>query len=66
MFYPFAQRHKLANLNEGHITKDSLWDRLVYDGARASVFGEGAGTVRGAIISGGMSKPSIYILNNHS
>jgi len=53
MLYPFARRHKLAGLKEGYITNDSLWDRLVYDDARIKVIGEGAGTVRGAIISGG-------------
>lgn len=38
---------------EGFITKQSLWDRLVFDGARVSVLGNGAGTVRAVIVSGG-------------
>ena len=54
ILYPFARRHKLAGLTEGYNTKDSLWDRLVYDDARVKVLGENAGTIRGAIISGGM------------
>ncbi|KAG6832418.1 hypothetical protein H0H87_001578 [Tephrocybe sp. NHM501043] len=53
ILYPFAKRHKLANLNEGFITKESLWDRLVYDGARSKVIGDSAVTLRGAVISGG-------------
>jgi long-chain acyl-CoA synthetase len=53
ILYPFASRHKLANITEGYLNKESLWDRLVYDGARNKVIGEGAATLRGAIISGG-------------
>ncbi|KAK7043635.1 hypothetical protein VNI00_008246 [Paramarasmius palmivorus] len=55
----FAWRHKVAGIQEGFITKDSLWDRLVYDGARASVIGEGAGTVRAVIVGGGPIPASI-------
>jgi len=50
----FAWRHKLAGISEGFVTKDSLWDRLVYDGARARVIGEGAGTVRAVLVGDGM------------
>jgi long-chain acyl-CoA synthetase len=50
--YPFARRHKLAGINDGFITRDSLWDRLVFDGARANVIGDGAATLRGVIVSG--------------
>jgi len=53
ILYPFARRHKFAGINEGYITKESLWDRLVYDGARAKVIGEGAGTLRCVVVSGG-------------
>jgi long-chain acyl-CoA synthetase len=53
ILYPFARRHKLANISEGFITKESLWDRLVYDSARAKVLGDGANAVRGVIVSGG-------------
>jgi len=53
LLYPIAWRHKLANMLEGFITKQSLWDRLVFDHARVSVLGNGAGTVRALIISGG-------------
>ncbi|KAF5365585.1 hypothetical protein D9758_003190 [Tetrapyrgos nigripes] len=49
----FAWRHKLAGISEGFVTKDSLWDRLVYDGARARVIGEGAGTVRAVVVGEG-------------
>ncbi|KAI0374715.1 acetyl-CoA synthetase-like protein [Pilatotrama ljubarskyi] len=48
-----AWRHKLAGILEGYITKQSLWDRLVFDRARVKVMGKGAGTVRAVIVSGG-------------
>ncbi|KAI0818899.1 hypothetical protein BC629DRAFT_1579348 [Irpex lacteus] len=48
-----AWRHKLSNVLEGFITKQSLWDRLVFDPARASVLGNGAGTVRAVVVAGG-------------
>ncbi|KAG5644993.1 hypothetical protein DXG03_007270 [Asterophora parasitica] len=53
ILYPFARRHKVASLNEGFVTKESLWDRLVFDGARAKIIGEGAGSLRGVVVSGG-------------
>lgn len=52
-FYAIAWRHKLAGLLEGFFTKQSLWDRLVFDNARMDVMGKGAGTVRAVIVSGG-------------
>ncbi|KII89018.1 hypothetical protein PLICRDRAFT_29438 [Plicaturopsis crispa FD-325 SS-3] len=51
--YTFAWRHKIAGIAEGFITKESLWDRLVFDGARAKVLGEGGNALRGVIVSGG-------------
>ncbi|KAF7796891.1 hypothetical protein EIP86_008076 [Pleurotus ostreatoroseus] len=53
VLYSMAWRHKLSGIMEGFTTKQSLWDRLVFDGARVAVMGEGAGTVRGVIVSGG-------------
>lgn len=55
--FNFAWRHKLAGVLEGYITKQSLWDRLVFDSARMKVMGKGAGTVRAVIVSGGTSSP---------
>lgn len=52
ILYPFARRHKHANISEGYLTKDSLWDILLFDGARAKVVGDGA-NMRAVIISGG-------------
>ena len=52
-------RHKVAQAAEGFITKESLWDRLVFDAARVKVLGEGAGTLRALISSGGKS-PSYW------
>lgn len=46
-------RHKIAHAVEGFITKESLWDRLVFDAARVKVLGEGAGTLRALIATGG-------------
>lgn len=34
------------------MSKDSLWDRAVFDAARAAVLGDGAGSVRGVIVAG--------------
>jgi long-chain acyl-CoA synthetase len=53
LLHPLAWRHKLSGIRDGFITKDSLWDRLVFDGARAKVVGDGAGTIRSVIVSGG-------------
>ncbi len=54
VIFSLAWRHKLSGILEGFITKQSLWDRIVFDGARVSVMGKGAGTIRGVVISGGM------------
>ncbi|KAH9854063.1 acetyl-CoA synthetase-like protein [Lenzites betulinus] len=53
LLHNFAWRHKLAGILEGYITKQSLWDRLVFDSARVKVMGRGAGTVRAVVVSGG-------------
>jgi long-chain acyl-CoA synthetase len=58
LLYPVAWRHKLAGITEGFITKDSMWDRLIFDAARAKVVDEGAGTLRAVIVSGGLIEPS--------
>lgn len=65
--YPIAWRHKLAGIKEGFITKESLWDRLVFDGARAKVIGDCAGTLRQVVVSGGTSTflvPADFQRNN--
>ncbi|KZT03502.1 acetyl-CoA synthetase-like protein [Laetiporus sulphureus 93-53] len=54
LLYSVAWRHKNASLSEGYITKQSLWDRLMFDTARAKVLGKGAGTIRATIVSGGI------------
>ncbi len=51
--HAFAARHKAAALTEGFVTNQSLWDRLVFDGARATVLGHAAATLRAVIVSGG-------------
>ncbi|KAI6109863.1 hypothetical protein F5141DRAFT_1188772 [Pisolithus sp. B1] len=37
--YSFAWRHKLAAFAEGFLSKDSLWDRMVFDNAREHCLG---------------------------
>ncbi|KAJ6546491.1 hypothetical protein DFH09DRAFT_1040107 [Mycena vulgaris] len=51
--HPFAWRHKMAGISEGFITKESLWDRLVFDAARSRVAGDRSGALRTVIISEG-------------
>ena len=58
LLHNFGWRHKLAGILEGYMTKQSLWDRLVFDGARVKVMGKGAGTVRSVVVSGGTYPPS--------
>ncbi|KAJ7489896.1 hypothetical protein B0H11DRAFT_2010871 [Mycena galericulata] len=53
LLYPFAWRHKVAGISEGFITKESLWDRLVFDAARVKVAGDGAAALRAVIVSQG-------------
>ncbi|TFK42886.1 hypothetical protein BDQ12DRAFT_676954 [Crucibulum laeve] len=53
LLFPIAWRHKLAGIADGFLTKDSLWDRLVFDNARAKVMGDGAAALRAIIVSGG-------------
>lgn len=57
VLYAFAARHKGAALVEGFVTNQSLWDRLVFDGARATVLGHAAATLRAVIVSGGLCLP---------
>ncbi|KAI6111474.1 hypothetical protein EDD17DRAFT_1107278 [Pisolithus thermaeus] len=51
--YSFAWRHKLAAFAEGFLSKDSLWDRMVFDNARERVLGGMANALKVVIISGG-------------
>ncbi|KAH9056648.1 acetyl-CoA synthetase-like protein [Lactarius vividus] len=51
---PAHWRHKVSGIFEGYITKESLWDRLVFDDARGSVLGEAAPSTRAVIVSGGL------------
>ncbi len=53
LLFPFAWRHKVSGILEGYVTKESLWDRLVFDDARGSVLGEAAPSTRAVIVSGG-------------
>lgn len=62
----FAWRHKLAGISEGFVSKDSLWDRLVYDGARARVVGEGAGTFRMVVVGEGVLYTLFHLTNANS
>jgi len=53
ILFSFAKRHKLAGVSDGFITRDSLWDKLVFDSARAKVIGDAAASMRAIIVSGG-------------
>src|SRR5579863_3471620 len=57
--FPLAWRHKLAGIFEGYFTKESLWDRLVFDNARTTVFGEGAPSMRAVVVSDGTVRASL-------
>lgn len=63
LLYPFGWRHKLTGVTEGFITRESLWDRVVFDGARTKILGEGAATLRGVIVSGGRRSFIYYCAN---
>lgn len=54
LLYPFAWRHKMAGISGGFVTKESLWDRLVFDAARSRVAGDGAAALRAVIVSQGV------------
>ncbi|KDQ59521.1 hypothetical protein JAAARDRAFT_33097 [Jaapia argillacea MUCL 33604] len=53
LLFPMAWRHKLSAISEGFLSKGGLWDRLVFEGARQGVVGEGAGSFRGIVVAGG-------------
>jgi long-chain acyl-CoA synthetase len=53
LLFPLAWRHKVAGILEGYVTKESLWDRLVFDDARSSVLGEAAPSTRAVVVSDG-------------
>ncbi|KAI0003328.1 acetyl-CoA synthetase-like protein [Russula compacta] len=57
--FPLAWRHKLAGIFEGYFTKESLWDRLVFDNARSTVFGERAASLRAVVVSDGTVPASL-------
>ncbi|THH08197.1 hypothetical protein EW145_g2865 [Phellinidium pouzarii] len=54
LLYSFAWRHKLLHLQNGFLSKDSIWDRSVFAGARKAVLRGMADSLRAVIISGGM------------
>lgn len=54
LLYSFAWRHKMAGIAEGFITKESLWDRLVFNAARSRVAGDRSGSLRAIIVSEGV------------
>ncbi|CAA7267615.1 unnamed protein product [Cyclocybe aegerita] len=53
LLHAFGWRHKLAGVADGFVTNQSLWDRLLFDGARAKVLGNVGATVRAVVVSGG-------------
>jgi long-chain acyl-CoA synthetase len=57
--FPLAWRHKFAAIFEGYFTKESLWDRLVFDNARSTVLGEAAPSLRAVVVSDGTVPASL-------
>jgi long-chain acyl-CoA synthetase len=55
LLYQFGWRHKAAGVTDGFLTRESLWDRMVFDNARAKVLGNISATTRAVFVSGGMS-----------
>jgi long-chain acyl-CoA synthetase len=53
LMYPLGWRHKLAALAEGFLSRESLWDRTVFDGPREYIMGGMANTVKAIVVSGG-------------
>ncbi|EAU88139.1 acetyl-CoA synthetase [Coprinopsis cinerea okayama7 len=53
LLYRFGWRHKLAGITDGFLTRDSLWDRMLFDSARNRVLGKISATTRAVIVSGG-------------
>lgn len=51
--FAMGWRHKLVGLANGWVSNQSLWDRLVFDAARAKVLGEMGASVREVVVSGG-------------
>jgi long-chain acyl-CoA synthetase len=62
LLYPFAWRHKVSGVSEGFVTKESLWDRVLFDGARTKILGPTSATLRAVIVSGGACFVSAYLL----
>ena len=57
--FPLAWRHKFAAIFEGYFTKESLWDRLVFDSARSAIFKNAAPSVRAVVVSDGTVPASL-------
>jgi long-chain acyl-CoA synthetase len=51
--FDIGWRHKLGGVEDGFVSNQTLWDRLVFDGARAKVMGEDVGVLRAVVVSGG-------------
>ncbi|KAH7889750.1 hypothetical protein F5I97DRAFT_1802529 [Phlebopus sp. FC_14] len=74
--YSLGWRHKIAGLMEGFVSKESLWDRVVFDAAREFIMGRMAGTLKAVVVSGGPLPNdeltparialSVPIINSHS
>ncbi|KAI6015764.1 hypothetical protein PISMIDRAFT_29207 [Pisolithus microcarpus 441] len=58
--YSFTWRHKLAAFVEGFLSKDSLWDRTVFDHAWEHVLGDMANALKDVIISGGPISSELF------
>ena len=57
--FPLAWRQKFAGIFEGYFTKQSLWDRLVFDNARSVALGDGSASIRAVVVSDGAVPASL-------
>jgi long-chain acyl-CoA synthetase len=59
LVFPVAWRHKVSGLLHGFVTRESLWDRLVFNDARVAVLGATAATLRGVVVAGAPLPPAL-------
>ncbi|KAG9000980.1 hypothetical protein FRB94_005056 [Tulasnella sp. JGI-2019a] len=61
LLYSYARRHKQHALNSGTTGKNTIWDRLVFDGARKKALGRLGGSLDRVLITGD-SLPSALLI----
>ena len=46
-------RHKFSGVRNGFVSNQTLWDRLVFGGARAKVMSDDIGVLKAVVVGGG-------------